>query len=59
MALAGGSPVAFEDAYSYRVSPRASGGMTMLRSDGTGLLTAPNVDPYTYEFTVLCFRPGP
>lgn len=33
--------------------------MTMLRSDGTGLLTAPNVDPYTYEFTVLCFRPGP
>lgn len=33
--------------------------MTMLRSDGTGLLTAPNVDAYTYEFTVLCFRPGP
>jgi hypothetical protein len=54
------TPVPFTQVYSYRVTPRTyndGATRTYLRSDGTGLSTAPNVYSYTYGFTVMCSSP--
>jgi hypothetical protein len=54
------TPIPFAQVYSYRVTPRTYNDCvtrTYLRSDGTGLSTAPNVYSYTYGFTVMCSPP--
>jgi hypothetical protein len=47
-------PVDFSPGYKYRVIPRLDGSDTMVRSDGTGLVTAPNVVEWEYIVDVLC-----
>jgi hypothetical protein len=48
------TPVSFGSPYRFTITPRADGGTTDLRSDQTGLGTAPNVYSYTYMIDTLC-----
>jgi hypothetical protein len=48
------TPVSFGSPYRFTITPRVDGGTTDLRSDQTGLGTAPNVYSYTYVIDTLC-----
>lgn len=48
----GGVAQDFTEFYEYKVEPRVSDDVTDLRSDGTGLATAPNVYPFSHSFVV-------
>lgn len=48
------TPVSFGSPYRFTITPLVDGGTTDLRSDQTGLGTAPNVYSYTYVIDTLC-----
>lgn len=54
--IAEGGEGTFGNYYTYTIALRSTvSGLTDLRSDGTGLSTAPNIAGYPYTVTILCY----